>query len=89
MRPYFMVALSGIVLMSVGCASNTIVPNYQTSNPNIQVGGTTPENVGPTVENAGSFCLEVTEKWHNDGETPDGQALWAKDTTRKVVPCTP
>lgn len=87
MRPYFRMTLAAIVLLITGCASNTIVPNYQTSNPNIQVGGTTPVDLGPSVESAGSFCLEVTEKWHKDGETPDGQVLWAKDTTRKVVPC--
>ena len=69
------------------CASNTIVPTYATSNPNIQVGGDDPADREPTIENAGSFCLEVGEKWHKDGETPDGKALWARDTFRKVVPC--
>lgn len=70
-----------------GCASNTIVPNYATSNPNLQVGGEKPVDLAPVVENAGSFCLEIAERWHEDGKTPDGQKLFAKDTQRKVVPC--
>jgi len=70
-----------------GCAGNTIVPNYETSNPNLQVGGERPVDLAPTIENAGSFCLQVTEQWHEDGQTPDGQKLYAKDTQRKVVPC--
>ena len=86
MRPSILCALALSAALA-GCASNTIVPNYATSNPNIQVGGERPADVGPNVENAGSFCLQVTEIWHQDGKTPDGQALWAKDTQRKVVPC--
>jgi hypothetical protein len=69
------------------CASPTIVPTYDTSNPNIHVGGPRPDDVPPAVERAGSFCLQVSEKWHQDGKTPDGKALWSKDTFRKVVPC--
>ncbi len=82
-----LIFLSVILMLITGCASNIIAPNYEISNPNIQVGGERPLDVAPTLENAGSFCLEVTEKWHNDGKTPDRQALWAKDTTRRVVPC--
>ena len=70
------------------CATNTIAPSYETSNPDIQVGGASPEDRPPHIDSAGSFCLEITEKWHRDGNTPDGQALWARDTLRKVVPCT-
>jgi hypothetical protein len=84
--------ISGLLLLTAtvaGCASNTIVPNYETSNPNIQVGGEQPVDLAPTVENAGSFCLQVAEQWHEDGKTPDGQKLFAKDTQRKVVPCEP
>jgi hypothetical protein len=51
------------------------------------VGGEQPPNSAPTVENAGSFCVQVSEVWHSDGKTPDGQKLWSKDTLRKVVPC--
>jgi hypothetical protein len=82
-----LVFISVIVLLITGCASNIISPSYATSNPNMQVGGERPVDFAPTVENAGSFCLEVTETWHNDGKTPDGQALWAKNTMRRVVPC--
>lgn len=83
-------AFAALVLGGLaGCAGNTIVPSYATSNPNIQVGGDKPIDVAPTVENAGSFCLQVTELWHEDGKTPDGQRLYAKDTQRKVVPCKP
>ncbi len=76
-----------VTLTLAACATNTIAPSYETSNPDIQVGGPRPEDKEALVENAGSFCLEVTEKWHLDGKTPDGKALWARDTHRKVVPC--
>lgn len=83
-------ALGAVVLGGLaGCASTTIAPSYETSNPNLQVGGEKPVDVGPTVENAGSFCLQITEQWHEDGRTPDGQKLFARDTLRKVVPCKP
>ena len=81
------VLLACIGAAMAGCAGNTIVPTYATSNPHIQVGGDTPVDVEPAVESAGSFCLQVSEKWHKDGKTPDGKILWAKDTHRKVVPC--
>ncbi len=69
------------------CAGNTIAPTYNTTNPNIQVGGDEPVDQPAKVENAGSFCLEVADKWHEDGKTPDGTKLYARDTFRKVVPC--
>jgi hypothetical protein len=50
------------------------------------VGGERPVDVGPTVEHAGSFCLEVTGRWHKDGRTPDGRDPRSQDTLRKVVP---
>ncbi len=76
-----------LVTLSTGC-SQIIKPNYTSSNPDImRVGGSSPEKPLTTTENVGSFCLEVSDNWHRDGKTPDGQALWAKDTARKVVPC--
>lgn len=81
----FIVCWAGITV--AGCASQTIAPNYATSNPNIQVGGARPTDADPQFEQAGSFCLAISEKWHQDGKTPDGKALWARDTYRKVVPC--
>lgn len=80
-------ALLGTAILLSGCAGNTIAPSYATTNPNLQVGGQKPVDLAPTLENAGSFCLEITEKWHEDGKTPDGQKLYAKDTARKVVNC--
>ena len=74
-------------MLIAGCASQTIAPTYTTTNPHIQVGGQRPVDDGPVIENAGSFCLEVSEKWHQDGKAPDGKPLWARDTFRKVVPC--
>ena len=71
-----------------GCASNTIAPRYTSDNPDIlRIGGERPSNPDVVVENAGSYCLQVTERWNDHGRTPDGQTLWAKDTQRKVVPC--
>jgi hypothetical protein len=89
MKPRLITPLALLIGALAGCAGNTIVPNYETSNPNLRVGGEPPVDLAPTVENAGSFCLQVTEQWHEDGQTPDGQKLYAKDTQRKVVPCKP
>ena len=67
--------------------SGDISDNSGQSHPNMKVGNERPEDVEGTIENAGSFCLEVNEKWHKDGKTPDDKVLWSKDTFRKVVPC--
>jgi hypothetical protein len=70
-----------------GCAGNTITPDYSSTDPNVQVGGEQPADSGPMKEDIGSFCMEVSQKWHEDGQTPDGKTLWSRDTFRKVVPC--
>lgn len=70
-----------------GCAGNTIAPDYSSTDPNVHIGGEQPEDDGSKIEDIGSFCMEVTQKWHEDGKTPDGQKLWSRDTYRKVVPC--
>ena len=81
------VILACMVALTAACASNTITPNYSASNPNMKVGNERPDDTAATIENAGSFCMEVSEKWHKDGQTPDDKTLWSKDTFRKVVPC--
>ena len=42
----------------------------------MRIGGETPGNKEPEILNLGSYCLQVTDKWKNDGKTPDGQAIW-------------
>jgi len=86
MSPRLMTCLVCAALLG-GCATPTIVPTYTTTNPDIRIGGERPVDEAPRIEAAGSFCLEVAERWHRDGDTPDGTALWARDTLRKVVPC--
>jgi hypothetical protein len=86
MKCYSIFAVGTAILLG-GCASRTIAPDYNSTNPNLQIGGERPVDIGPTREAAGSYCLEVSEKWHSDGKTPDGKTLWARDTFRKVVPC--
>jgi len=80
--------LSVFVLAAVasGCAS-TIAPEYTTEKPDIMRIGDRPQDTAAVTDKAGSFCIETTEKWHNDGSTPDGKTLWAKDTLRKVIKC--
>jgi hypothetical protein len=75
-----------VAAVASGCAS-TIAPQYTTEKPDIMRIGDRPQDPAAVKEKAGSFCLEIADKWHNDGNTPDGQTLWAKDTVRKVVPC--
>ncbi|MCB8888769.1 hypothetical protein GEV37_06525 [Halomonas malpeensis] len=77
-----------VTAVVAGCASNTIAPRYTSDHPDIlRIGGERPAHKETVVENAGSFCLETSERWNEHGRTPDGQTLWAKDTLRRVVPC--
>lgn len=75
-----------LVVVATGCAS-TIAPEYTTDKPDIMRIGDRPQDAAAVKEKAGSFCIEIAEQWHDDGKTPDGQTLWAKDTIRKVIPC--
>ena len=84
---YRSILLAAASVCLAACATQTITPSYTTTNPHIQIGGERPVDGAPQIEHAGSFCLEVVDKWHQDGKTPDGTALWAQDTFRKVVPC--
>jgi hypothetical protein len=82
-------SLAALALVSLvaGCAT-TIAPTYTSEKQNImRIGGDKPSSKEPSVESTGSFCVQTSEVWHEDGTTPDGQTLWAKDTMRKVVPC--
>lgn len=80
-------AALALVSMVAGCAT-TISPTYTSEKENImRIGGDKPSAKEPRVESTGSFCVQTSEVWHEDGTTPDGQTLWAKDTIRKVVPC--
>lgn len=75
-------------LALAGCAGSTITPNYQSTNTEaLRIGGKQPPASEPLVENMGSYCLQTMEVWHQDGKTPDGQALWTKDSKRNIVPC--
>lgn len=75
-----------LTAVTAGCAS-TIAPQYTTDKPDIMRIGDRPADSAPVKDKAGSFCLETVDQWHDDGTTPDGQTLWAKDTVRKVIPC--
>ncbi|WP_106420375.1 hypothetical protein [Salinicola tamaricis] len=71
-----------------GCASNTFAPNYQSNNTDVlRIGGERPEAAAPAVENLGSFCVQTTQQWNDQGKTPDGQRLWVKSTLRQAVAC--
>lgn len=79
--------VGGVAVLASGCAV-TIAPTYTSQKPDImRIGGDRPENAAPMLESTGSFCVETTEHWHENGKTPDGQMLWTKDTLRRVLPC--
>jgi hypothetical protein len=83
---------AAIAVTLTGCSNlmpaSTINPNYTSANPELmRIGGDAPIDKEPEMVNLGSYCLRVTEKWKADGQTPDGQKIWSRDTLRKVVPC--
>lgn len=81
------IAIVALAYLAAGCAT-TISPTYSAEKPKImRIGGDKPNNPEPVIESTGSFCVQTADSWHEDGKTPDGQTLWAKDTIRKVVPC--
>lgn len=80
-------AVLALAALASGCAT-TIAPTYSSEKPDImRIGGDQPPNPEPTAESTGSYCVETSERWHENGKTPDNQTLWAKDTLRRVVPC--
>lgn len=87
-RRFLLLLLLGLAALLSGCGSSAIAPSYTSENPDIlRIGNERPVDPQVTTENLGSFCLRITETWSEQGETPDGQAIWALDTQRQVVPC--
>jgi len=83
---YFGCAAVAVIIN--GCAATTITPNYVSTDPELlRIGGDQPINDEAKVINLGSYCLRVEEKWKTDGQTPDGQTIWSKDSFRAVAPC--
>ncbi|CAK0762676.1 conserved exported hypothetical protein [Gammaproteobacteria bacterium] len=87
MQKLRIIPLSVAVFSLAGCATQ-LQPNYTSTDPEqMRVGGAKPVESEPAIHNLGSYCLQVSEKWKSDSETPDGQTIWSKDTLRQVVPC--
>ncbi|MDY0389777.1 hypothetical protein [Desulfobulbus oligotrophicus] len=75
-------------LALAGCGAATIAPNYHSTDPELmRVGGDMPGQKEPEIINMGSYCLKVVDTWKSEGQTPDGQPIWTKDSFRNVVPC--
>lgn len=88
MRLYSVLPLLAAAALLAGCAGNAISPTYTSANPDImRISDDRPADPEKTVEDLGSYCVEVSETWNSHGTTPDGKRLWAKDTSRTVVPC--
>jgi len=88
-RTFRFTVLGLCLTLLAGCGSSTIRPDYGSSNPNLRVGGDQPVDGAATIEPAGAFCLEVKDVWHDDGKTPDGERIYARDTLRRAVSCDP
>lgn len=77
-----------VALAAAGCGTATIKPNYTSADTNLmKIGGEKPMDKEPEIVNMGSYCLRITERWKDDGKTPDGQTIWSKDSLRETVPC--
>lgn len=88
MKLHHALLLLMVTTMVAGCGANAVAPRYTSENPDImRISEEQPANPEKTIEELGSYCVEVTETWNAHGETPNGQTLWAKDTNRAVVPC--
>ncbi len=85
---YKLVSSCGLMLVLTSCASSTVAPTYtSTMSDVLQIGGNKPVDAEAKFVPAGSYCLEISEGWKEDGKTPDDQKIWTKDTQRRVVPC--
>ena len=79
---------TALAITMAGCGAATIKPNYTSIDVEMmRIGGDTPVDKEPEIVNLGSYCLKVSEKWKADGNTPDGQTIWSKDSLRNVTPC--
>lgn len=88
MRALRLLGVCAAVFTLSGCAAGKITPNYTTTNADqLRIGGDKPVDREPEIVNMGSYCLQIVDKWKMDGETPDNQKIWSKDTFRKVAPC--
>lgn len=88
MSKYVLAALAASALALLSGCTSTLAPTYTSTNADLlRIGSEQPSDAEPVVENLGTFCLEVSDRWKQDGETPDGQPVWSKDTFRKAVPC--
>ncbi len=88
MSRFRLVLWGGVIALLAGCGGGAIAPSYTSENPDImRIGNQRPADPQVTVESLGSYCLEITETWSEQGTTPDGQTLWALSTRREVVPC--
>ena len=77
-----------VIATIAGCGAATIKPRYTSTNPDVlRIGGAKPVDKNLKTINMGSYCLKVEEHWKADGQTPDGQTIWARDTIRDVIPC--
>jgi len=87
-RTIRMFLVYAVITTLVGCAITNIKPNYTSTNLELSlIGGDKPGDKEPEIISMGSYCLKVVEKWKADGETPDNQKIWTKDTVRKAIPC--
>lgn len=87
MKNRSILAVLVIVVILMGC-STTLKPSYSSTDPDaMRIGNEKPEDKASEVMNMGSFCQEVSHRWNEDGKTPDGQKVWSKAITRKIIPC--
>ncbi len=87
-RHIIRLAVLGITAgLLAGCGTGTIRPDLTSTSEYLQIGGRKPTNPEPIIENAGAFCLEIREEWHEDGRTPGGERLFSRDTLRRAVAC--
>ena len=88
MKKYIISILSIGLAVALSACAMTVKPTYTSTNVDLlRIGGEKPSDKEPETIHAGSYCLQIAEKWKADGKTPDGQTIWTRDCLRKVIPC--
>lgn len=88
MKTFYLPLAASVLALGVSACTTVLKPSYIVSDPEVmQISSKRPVAKPAELVNLGQFCVSVQGQWKADGETPDGQTIWTKDTYRKAAAC--